>query len=99
TLPARFMVRGFEALCFVSLSLAGGMLLLFLRRLRHGELAALPGVVGLRLSGRVAESVRVPILGEPVAVLLQLAFVVALEAGARLGGLALLPAPFTAPHE
>lgn len=95
TLPARFMVRGFEGLCFASLSLAGGLLFLFLRRLGHGELASLLGVFAFALSGPVAESVRVPFLGEPAAVLLQIAFVVALEAGAGPSVLALLLALFT----
>jgi hypothetical protein len=88
-LPPRFMVRAFRGLSFGSLALCGGLLFLFLRRLGHGEAAALLGVAAFAASGPVAEAVRVPFLGEPLLVALKLAFVVALEAGASLPVLAL----------
>jgi len=100
TLPARFLVRGFEAVCFGFLAITGGLLFLFLRRLGHSELAALLGVAAFALSPPVAEAVRVPFLGEPVALATQLAFIVALEAGAGVGvlGLLLAVAAFAKPR-
>jgi hypothetical protein len=90
TLPARFLVRGFEGVCFGFLAITGGLLFVFLRRLGHSELASVAGVAAFALSPPVAEAVRVPFLGEPVALATQLAFVAALESGAGVGVLGLL---------
>ncbi|HET8644745.1 MAG TPA: hypothetical protein VFO85_04600, partial [Vicinamibacteria bacterium] len=62
----------------------------FLRRLGHGEAPALLAVLAFAASEPVAEAVRVPFLGEPVALALKLGFVVALEAGAGVPVLGLL---------
>jgi hypothetical protein len=90
TQPARAMVRSFRDLALLSLLLCGGLLYAFLRRLGHGEAASLLGVLAYAASDPVLEAVRVPFLGEPAALLTQMAFVVALESGAGLPVLAFL---------
>lgn len=82
TLPPRFMVRAFQGLAFAGLTLSGAALFVFLRRLGHGEIPSLLAVLAFALSGPAAEAMRVPFLGEPVALLLQLLFVLAVEFGA-----------------
>jgi hypothetical protein len=67
TQPARAMVRSFRVVSLLSLLLGGGLLYAFLRRLGHGEIASLLGVFAYAASDPALESVRVPFLGEPVA--------------------------------
>jgi hypothetical protein len=89
-LPPRFMVRAFEGLAFAALALSGAALFVFLRRLGHGEGPSLLAVLAFAASGPVAEALRVPFLGEPVALLTTMAFVLAVELGAGVTVLALL---------
>jgi hypothetical protein len=90
TLPGRFMVRGFQWVSFGALVACGGLLFLFLRRLGNGEVPSLLAVLAFAASGPVAECVRDPFLGDPVAVATQLAFIVALDAGASVPVLGLM---------
>ena len=95
SLPVGNVARGFRYVTLVSLTLAGGLLFLFLRRLGHDPRAALVGVVALALSPPVGEAIRNPFLAEPLGIVLVLAFLLALEAGAGLavyGFLAVLAA-------
>lgn len=71
-------------------AVAGVLLFLFLRRLGHGEWPSLLAVALFGLSTPVAEAVKYPFLSEPVTVALEIAFLLALEAGAGLPILALL---------
>lgn len=89
-LPGRDVIRRFRWLTFAGLSLAGGLTYLFLRRLGHGAHASLAGAALLAASGPVGEVVGYPYLVEPLALVLEVGFLLALEAGAGAGLLALL---------
>lgn len=67
-----------------ALTLAGGLLFLFLRRLGHGEIACLATVAAFCLSAPVSVAVGNAFLTEPLGVALELAFLLALQAGAAL---------------
>lgn len=86
------LVRGFRRTALASLTVAALILFLFLRRLGHGELAALVGVLLFALSPPVREALRHPFLAEPVAIALFVAFLWLVEAGAGTGLLALVAA-------
>lgn len=77
-------LRAYRYLCFVNLALAGGLLFLWLRQLGHGEWPSLLAVLALTASAPVAELVRAPVMAEPASLVLALAFLVGLEAGAPL---------------
>jgi hypothetical protein len=83
-LPVGNMARGFRYVTLSSLTLAGGLLFLFLRRLGHDPRAALLGVVAFALSPPVGEAIRNRFLAEPLGSVLVLAFLLALEAAAGL---------------
>lgn len=83
---------GFAALMALSLCGAGLGLYLFLRRLGHGEAAALCGVALFAVSGPVAYSIRNPYVCEPLTACLGILFLLALASRAPLGALALLAA-------
>ena len=83
TLPVGNVARGFRYVTLGSLTLAGGLLFLFLRRLGHDPPAALVGVAAFALSPPVGEAIRNRFLAEPIGIVLVAAFLVALEA--RLG--------------
>jgi hypothetical protein len=89
-LPVANAARGFRYVTLCGLTLAGGLLFLFLRRLGHGPGAALAGVVAFGLSPPVGEAIRNRFLAEPLGIVLVLAFLLALEAGAGLAVLFLL---------
>jgi hypothetical protein len=81
---------GFAWIGFLSLSLSGGLLFLFLRHLACGPQAALLGVASFAFAPPVAASARDPFLVEPVTLFLVLALLLALEAGCGAGPLALV---------
>jgi hypothetical protein len=71
--------------------IAGGVLLhVYLRRLGNGVLASLAAVVVFGASGPVGEVVRYQFLVEPLTFVLELAFLLALQAGAGTFSLALV---------
>lgn len=89
-ISGRSLVKAFRRLTVGALALAGGLLFLYLRRLGHGVPAALLGTAAFALSPPVAEVVAYPFLAEPLTVLLEIAFLLALRAGAGVGVLAVL---------
>ena len=82
--------RGFAYLAPTALVLASLLLFLFLRRLGHGQGVSLVAAAVFALSGPVAVGLENPYLCEPLTVLLEIAFLLAVESGAGLGVLALL---------
>jgi hypothetical protein len=78
-------VNGFALLTPVALAAAGVALFLFLRRIGNGEWAALAGMAVFLLSPPVRGILRYRFLAEPVTVLLEACFLLALQAGAPLG--------------
>ena len=89
-LPVDNVARGFRYVTLSSLTLAGALLFLFLRRLGHDPRAALAGVAAFALSPPVGETIRNRFLAEPLGIVLVLAFLLALEAGAGLAVYGLL---------
>lgn len=83
-LPPRARLFAFRDLAFFCLVACGGLLFAFLRRLGHGEAMALVGVAFFCLSRPVQLALGIPMLGEPLALLLELAALLALAAGAGL---------------
>jgi hypothetical protein len=86
----RNVVRGFRIVSFASMTAAGGLLFLFLRRRGHASWAALLGVALFGLVPPAARAVETPFFGEPVGVLLVVALLLAIEREAGWGTLALL---------
>ncbi len=84
-LPVPKVVRGFRYLAIGALTAAGVLLFSFLGRLGHGPWWALLAVAVYGLSEPVARAVRFGFLSEPLSLLLLVAFLFALEAGAGLG--------------
>lgn len=91
-LSPRDLVRGFRWLTLLGLALSGSALFVFLRRLGHAPATALPGVAFLCLSGAAGEVIGYPFLVEPLALLLQIIFLLAVESGAGAGVLAFVSA-------
>jgi hypothetical protein len=91
-LAPRDVVRGFRWLTLAGLALSGSALYAFLRRLGHEPAPALAGVAFLCLCGASGEVVGYPFLVEPLTLLLQVLFLLAVEAGAGPGVLALVSA-------
>lgn len=89
-LPLANPVPGFFWCTTLCLTGAGVLMYLYLRRLGHGTLAALLAVTAFGASQPVGEAVRYQFLVEPLTIALELAFLVALEAGASLSLLALV---------
>jgi hypothetical protein len=89
-LPGRDVVQGFRWVTWAGLTLAAGLTYLLLRRLGHGAPASLGGAALLAASGPVGEVVGYPYLVEPLALVLEIGFLLALEAGAGAGVLMLL---------
>jgi hypothetical protein len=89
-LPVANEARGFRYVTLGSLTVAGGLLFLFLRRLGNGRWAALLGVAVFVLSPPVGQAVRNPFLAEPLGIALVLAFLLGLEARAGIAALCLL---------
>jgi hypothetical protein len=89
-LPGPDVIRRFRWLTLLGLSLAACLAYLFLRRLGHGAVASLLGAAALAASGPVGEVVAYPYLVEPLALALEIGFLLALESGAGAGVLALL---------
>jgi hypothetical protein len=86
-LPPRARLRGFHDLSVGCLVASGGVLFLFLRRLGHGLAMALVGVAMLQLSRPVQLALGIPLLGDPLSLLLLLLALLASAGGA--GALAL----------
>jgi hypothetical protein len=86
----RSLVRGFRRVTVGALTLAGALVFLYLRRLGYRPAIALPGAAAFALSPPVAEVVAYPFLAEPLTVLIEVAFLLALRAGAGVGTLAAL---------
>lgn len=74
----------------LGLTASGVLLFRYLRLLGHGELASLLAVALFAASGPVGEAVRYQFLVEPLTLALELAFLLALQAGAGVAPLALL---------
>jgi len=89
-LPVRGSARGFRYVTLGGLTLAGGLLFLFLRRLGHAPPPALVGVAAFCLSPPIGQALRNPFLAEPLGIVLVLAFLLALEAGAGAAVLCLV---------
>src|SRR5687767_4545385 len=89
-IPVRNIARAFRIVTAAALLAAGGMLFLYLRALGHGLPAAVLGAALFALLPPVAECLRYVFLAEPVAVLLEVALLLALQSGARLGALCLI---------
>ena len=89
-LPVSNEARAFRYVTVGALTLAGGLLFLFLRRLGNGPWAALAGVAAFALSPPVGHALRNPFLAEPLGIALVLAFLLALETGAGIAALCLL---------
>jgi hypothetical protein len=89
-LPLPHPVAAFFWATLLGLTAAGVLLFLYLRHLGMGNGAALLGVAAFGASPPVGEVVRYQFLVEPLTVALELAFLLALEAGGGLPLLALL---------
>jgi hypothetical protein len=89
-LPVRNIARAFRIVTFAALLAAGGLLFLYLRALGHGLPAAVLGALLFALLPPVAECLRYVFLAEPVAVMLQVALLLALQSRAGLGPLCLI---------
>ena len=89
-LPGRDVVRGYRWLTGAGLCIACVLAYLFLRALGHGAGPAVLGAAALAACGPVAEVIAYPYLVEPLTLVLQVAFLLALERGAGAGVLALL---------
>jgi hypothetical protein len=89
-LPGRDLAASFRTLTAVSLCLACGLAYAFLRTLGHGSASAVVGAVWLAASGPVSELVAYPYLGDPLTLVLEIAFLLVLERGAGPGVLALV---------
>ena len=89
-LPVPNEARGFRYVTLVGLTLAGGLLFLFLCRLGHAPWAALVGVLAFTLSPPVGQAIRNRFLAEPLGIALVVGFLLALEADAGLAVLCLL---------
>jgi hypothetical protein len=86
-IPVRNIARAFRIVTFAALLAAGGVLFLYLRALGHGLPAAVLGAGLFALLPPVAECLRYMFLAEPVAVLLEVTLLLALQSGAGLGPL------------
>jgi hypothetical protein len=86
----RNIARAFRIVTATALLAAGGMLFLYLRALGHGIPAAILGAGVFSLLPPIAECLRYVFLAEPVAVLLEVSLLLALQSGARLGPLCLI---------
>jgi hypothetical protein len=89
-IPVRNIARAFRIVTFTALLAAGGVLFLYLRALGHGLPAAVLGAGLFALLPPVAECLRYVFLAEPVAVLLEVTLLLALQSGAGLGPLCLI---------
>jgi hypothetical protein len=89
-LPVRNIARAFRIVTVAALLAAGGLLFLYLRALGHGLPAAVLGALLFALLPPVAECLRYVFLVEPVAVMLQVALLLALQSRAGLGPLCLI---------
>jgi hypothetical protein len=81
---------GFKLLSLAGLTLAGGLLFVFLRRLGHGAFLSLVAVFVYGLSAPVTQAVSCPFLVEPVTLAIVLALLIGIEGGAGVAPLALL---------
>jgi hypothetical protein len=89
-LPVRNVTRAFRFVTDAALVAAGALCFLFFRQLGFGPGPSLLGAAAFGLSPPVAEALRYRFLVEPLTVALEVALLVALEAGAGLAPLALI---------
>lgn len=89
-LPFASTADGFRCVTFGALTLAGGLLFLFLRRLGNGPGPALVAVAAYGLSSAVGATVSYVFLSDPLTLVLELLLLLVLEAGAGVGVLALI---------
>ncbi len=89
-LPVRNIARAFRIVTAGALLAAGGALFLYLRALGHGIPASVLGAGLFALMPPVAECLRYVFLAEPMALLLEVALLLALQSGAGLGPLVLI---------
>lgn len=87
SLPANL---GFAHLSVTALAATAVLLYLYLRRMGNGELPSLAAVTAFGLSVPVAEGLFNPYLCEPLTVLVETIFLLAIEWGAGLGVLSLI---------
>ncbi len=90
TLPLRDHVPAFFWSTVLGLGLGGVLVFAYLRRLGQPLLPALLGMTLYGVSGPVGEVVRYQFLAEPLTFLLEMAFLLALEAAAPVASLALI---------
>jgi hypothetical protein len=90
TWPLRDHSPAFFWSTVLGLSLGGVLLFVYLRRLGHAVLPALLGLTLFGASGPPGEVVRYQFLAEPLTFLLEMAFLLGLEAAAPAGLLALI---------
>ncbi len=88
--PGNDVTRGFFWLTHLGMVAAGGLLFLYLRQLGHGVRTSWLGVAVLLLSPPVWAILRYQVLVEPLSLILEILFLLALAAGAGLWCLALL---------
>ena len=89
-LPFRSAPRGYRIVTVASMTAAGLLLYLFLRRVGHGEWASLLAVLAFELSGPVSECVESLFVTEPLTIALFIGFLLAAAARAPVAVLALL---------
>lgn len=89
-LPIDDVVKALTAVTFLSLVASGALLFLFLRRLGHRQAAALLAVAAFACTGPVRAAQEAPFLGDPLALALALAFLLAVEAQAPLAVLVMM---------
>jgi hypothetical protein len=78
----RDRLGAFHVITLVSLWLAAGLLFLFLRRLGNGEWLSIVAVAAFALSPPVLAAVRMPVMVDPLALLLCVTFLLAVQEGA-----------------
>lgn len=88
--PGNDVTPGFFWLTHLGMVAAGGLLFLYLRQLGHGVCASWLAVAVLLLSPPAWAILRYQVLVEPLSLVLEILFLLALEAGAGLACLALL---------
>lgn len=84
--------RGFALVTHAGLTVSGGLLFLFLRKVGCGGLASLLGVAAFAFSRPVEEAVAYPFLAEPLTLVLVLLLLLGVESGLGAGPLGALAA-------
>jgi hypothetical protein len=87
-LPGGDVLAGFQIITLASLTTAGILILLYLRRLGHGTWLSLAAIMAFGLSPPVARLLANPFLVDPLTLVLLAGLLLASEAGASLAWLA-----------